>query len=266
MGQLRAIVDRFPTLKAFLKFVLRPLLARTSSGYSLLDNSKSRSVALDLIDAWRSEAIPELQRAGIDRALAAYRAGSPNQELDMFVDMINQCIPKLRPATAKFSLLETGCASGYYSEVLSINDVPVRYSGCDYSEALIKMARSAYPNLAFDVDDATCLTYPDGKFDVVVSGCCLLHIYDYQKAICEAARVARSHVLFHRTPILHQRPTTFFTKKAYGNKVLEIHFNEHELVTLFTNSGLRVIDIRTLNAAWRKGDAYATKSYLCEKT
>ena len=64
---------------------------------------------------------------------------------------------------------------------------------------------------------------------------------------------------------MHTLPTQFFTKQAYGVKTVEIHFSERELVALFAASGLRVVAIETLSADWRQGDAFAMKTYLCEK-
>jgi ubiquinone/menaquinone biosynthesis C-methylase UbiE len=163
------------------------------------------------------------------------------------------------------SLLEVGCSSGFYSEVLSARGIDVRYTGADYSPAFIDLARRCYPGLAFDVMDATRLAYSDSQFDVVVSGCCLLHILDYPAAIAETARVAARYAVFHRTPVQHLAPTRHFTKQAYGVTTLEICFNEAELVRLFAQHGLLVTDVVTLDAHSRDGEAFAVKTYACRK-
>jgi ubiquinone/menaquinone biosynthesis C-methylase UbiE len=174
----------------------------------------------------------------------------------------------LRPLTEALpgqSLLEVGCSSGYHSEVLALRDVNLRYCGCDYSPAFIELGRGLHPGLRLDVADATALPYADGEFDIVLSGCCLLHIADYRRAIAEAARVARRHVLFLHTPVVHTTPTQYFTKQAYGVKTVEIHFSESELVGHFAANGLRVVAVETLSTDWRRGDAFAMKTYLCER-
>jgi hypothetical protein len=107
---------------------------------------------------------------------------------------------------------------------------------------------------------------PSDSFDIVISGCCLLHIANFEEAIKESARVSSRYVLFHRTPVLHMAPTTFFRKLAYGIQTIEIHFNEEELLSLFRKHGLSVIAISTLDISWKAGDAYATKEYICEKS
>ena len=88
---------------------------------------------------------------------------------------------------------------------------------------------------------------------------------DHDAAIAETARVARDFAIFHRTPVLHRLPTRHFTKKAYGIQTIETHFNEGDLVREFSRHGLKVIDIATIEADWRDGDAFACKTYVCEK-
>ncbi|MGO4133800.1 class I SAM-dependent methyltransferase [Rhizobium brockwellii] len=166
------------------------------------------------------------------------------------------------------SLLEIGCSSGYYSEVLDANGLPLRYRGCDYSDAFIDMARSTYPGLSFDVEDATRLSYQNDAFDVVVSGCCLLHIPDYEAAIAESARVAKKYVIFHRTPVVYGEPTKYFRKHAYGVETIEIHFSEPQLLDLFRIHGLEVQATFTLNENADPRDSSkgnANRTYLCRK-
>lgn len=265
MQVVRKLAERSPWLKSALKMLARPFRADVSAGYVELGSQERQSLTRTLAGAWKSEDIPARQRAGVDQTLMAYRAGSPVRQFDVLKDMLEPLARAPAGDPGALSLLEVGCSSGYYSEALAIKGIQCDYSGCDYSPAFIDMARRLYPALDFRVEDATAMRYADASFDVVVSGCCLLHIPDYDAAISEASRVARDHVVFHRTPVLHQGPTTYFTKLAYGVKTVEIHFNEQELVSLFAKHALYVVGIYTLDAAWRRGDAYATKSYLCRK-
>ena len=205
--------------------------------------------------------MPARQRRLVDAELAAYRDGQPIAAFDALIEMVRRVVHQ----EAGDTLLEIGCSSGHYAEALRIKDVAIHYTGCDYSQPFIDLARQHLPMLHFDKEDAVALGYADAAFDIVVSGCCLLHIPDYQAAIAETARVARRAAIFHRTPVLHCMPTRVFTKKAYGVETVEIHFNEQELVRLFAAYGLRVVDIVTLSTDWRDGDATAVKTYLCEK-
>jgi SAM-dependent methyltransferase len=257
----RRFLNANPRLKSFVKDVLgirSP--ASVSTNYVELDADELDTVGKDLQGAWQNDSLPARQRKLVEEQLKQYRAGSEVRVFDVLVDSIR----RLRLGGIP-SLLEVGCSSGYYSEVLPARGVAVRYAGCDYSEAFIELARRCYPALRFDVMDATRLGYRDGEFDIVVSASCILHILDYPAAIAETARVAGRFAIFHRTPVQHGKPTRHYTKDAYGVQTIELHFNETELVRLFADNGLVVTDILTIDAEWRKDDAFAMKTYVCRK-
>jgi SAM-dependent methyltransferase len=238
--------------------------ASVSTEYRPIDADKVETAADELRDSWKDAAIPERQRAIVAPQLEAYRAGAPVAVFDALVEIMSANIAGL----AGLRLLEIGCSSGYYSEVLDIKRLGLRYEGCDYSPAFIELARQLYPGLPFAVEDATRLRYADESFDIVVSGGCILHIPEYERAIAEAARVSRRWVVFHRTPVLHMQGPVTYAKKAYGVDTIEIHFNEQALVRLFTRHGMRIEDINTHSLGWQaaQADALAMKTYLCGKS
>jgi SAM-dependent methyltransferase len=213
--------------------------------------------------SWMAEGIPAKQWAVVEPQLAAYRAGKPSPAFDALVDILVHNVPELHNR----SLLEIGCSSGYHSEVLRCRGVEASYQGCDFSPAFIRFARQKYPSIQFDLEDATWLSYSSDFFDIVVSGCCLLHISEYEKAIAEAARVAREFVVFHRTPVLHMTGPAFYTKNAYGAEMLEIHFQEQQLVRLFVTHRLHVVDINSHLSLpeGRHSEPLIYKTYLCQK-
>ena len=261
MSMLRSFLNQHPRLKAAAKAVLGSHSARgVSKNYVELDAGTLQTVETELQGAWQNSSLPERQRKLVDAQLKSYLTGEPVPVFDTLVEALNRL-----PPAERTSLLEIGCSSGYYSEVLAARGIDARYHGCDYSKAFIELARRHYPTLPFDVMDATRLGYADGQFDVVVSGSCLLHIPDYSTAIAETARVARNYAIFHRTPVLHKSATRHFTKEAYGVRTLEIHCSEKELVRLFSEQGLQVIDIPTIDVGWHDEDAFAIKTYVCRK-
>ncbi len=112
------------------------------------------------------------------------------------------------------------------------------------------------------------MRYADASFDIVISGCCLLHIPEYEQAIAETARVARKHAVFHRTPVVFGEPTKYFRKQAYGVETVEIHLNEGALLMMFQRHGLELIDTTTLDETLDSSDSErgtATRTYLCRK-
>ena len=144
----------------------------------------------------------------------------------------------------------------------------LKYEGCDYSNEFIKLAKERYPSLNFKVSDATCLNYQDKQFDIVISGCCLLHIIDYETAIKEAVRVAKDYVVFHRTPVILKNKTTFAEKRGYDVKMLEIFFNEEELKNMFKKYGLKILEdgIHAQFSVKELSEPILMKSYLYKKT
>jgi SAM-dependent methyltransferase len=139
------------------------------------------------------------------------------------------------------SVIEVGCGSGYYSEVLAtLLPGAINYRGIDYSQAMVARARVHYPSRVFEVADATRLPYADRTFDIVFNGVSLMHIVDFPAVIREAARVAKRYCLFHGVPVFLNHRTTFLTKYAYGALVVEIIFGKQELMSLCADAGLRL--------------------------
>jgi SAM-dependent methyltransferase len=62
-------------------------------------------------------------------------------------------------------VLDVGCATGYYSAQFRALGCDV--TGIDLSATGIRRAQERYPDIAFDVMDATQLTFPTGSFDLV---------------------------------------------------------------------------------------------------
>jgi SAM-dependent methyltransferase len=165
------------------------------------------------------------------------------------------------------SLLEVGCGSGYYAEVLA-KLVPggVRYTGLDYSPAMIARAKARYPAFRFERGDATRLQHPNAGFDIVLNGVSLMHILEYAAAIREAARVARHFCIFHTVPVFVDRqPTRYLRKYAYGSPVVEIVFAEPEFLALCREAGMTLLrqwDCLPYDLSAQIGHRTTTKSFL----
>jgi SAM-dependent methyltransferase len=191
-----------------------------------------------LIDAWKDAALPARQRALVDGELREmYRGPVPPLPFDVLRAAL---APLVR---AGDSVLEIGCSSGYYAEVLRyLLHQPLDFTGVDYSPAMIAMARAEYPTTKFLVADGANLPFPDRSFDVAISSSVLLHVRDYPLHVAETTRVARNVVVAHRIPVCRRRPTTFLKKRGYDIEMMEIVFNERELLDLFLAAGLELVD------------------------
>ena len=261
MMALRAFLGKFPRLKAQLKRVRDTLLpsSSVSSRYVEVQGAVAGTESSRLRSAWQDDELPQKQRELVDRQLADYRNGAKIDVFDVMVEALRG-LPKTGGPT---SVLEVGCSSGFYSEVFAIAGLGVDYAGADYSEAFVALARQKYPALKFDVEDATALRYPADAFDVVISGCCLLHIPEYEAAVSETARVARDYAVFHRTPVVLDQPNRYFRKLAYGVETIEIHFNEAQFLDLLKANGLELIQTWTLSEDPPGAPTSAVRTYLC---
>ena len=253
---------RVAGVAAVIKGCLRSF--RSEMGYTVI-NPHSLGKNVQIESAWKEPFVPELQLRVVKEQITAYRDGCRIPVFDALVDVLQH---NLVQRGAQITLLEVGCSSGYYNEVLNSSGLQVVYRGCDYSTGFVKLAKKLYPSLGFDLEDACEMSYAADSFDVVISSGCLLHILDFKRAIVEASRVAREFVAFHRTPVTHFARTTYFSKSAYGTRMLEIHFNEQELVREFSAVGLQVVDAKAYEGHWRtlaEPDFLLHKTYLCRK-
>jgi SAM-dependent methyltransferase len=215
-----------------------PILRRhilASTDYHVLSGiEEARSVAASS-EGWLAAHTVTRQERAYRGLIAAMKRGEPRLDFNVAAEAV------AATGIANPQVLEVGCGSGYYSDVFAtLLTGGVRYTGVDYSEAMIARARAHYPSTAFEVADATRLPYADATFDIVFNGVSLMHIVDYPAAIGEAARVASRHCIFHTVPVFDDYRTTYLRKYAYGAPVIEVIFGKQELMTLCQDAGLRL--------------------------
>jgi SAM-dependent methyltransferase len=215
-----------------------PILRRhilTSTDYHVLGGiDEARSVTASATGWLVARTVMRQERA-YQGLIAALKGGQPRLDFKVAAEAI------AATGIAHPQLVEVGCGSGYYSEVLAaLLPDRISYTGIDYSGAMIARARAHYPSAAFEVADATRLPHADAAFDIVFNGVSLMHIVDYQAAIREAARVAAHYCVFHTVPVFRDYRTTFLGKYAYGAPVVEIIFDKQELMSLCHQAGLRL--------------------------
>ena len=216
-----------------------PILRRhilTSTDYRVLSGVEEARSVMAASTGWLAGRTVARQERAYQGLIAAMKAGDPRLDFTIAAEAV------AATGIANPNLIEVGCGSGYYSEVFATL-VPggVRYTGIDYSEAMIARARARYPSATFEAADATRLPFPDNAFDIVFNGVSLMHIIDYPAAIREAARVAGRYCIFHSVPVFDEHPTTYLTKYAYGAPVVEVVFGKPELMSLCSDAGLSLI-------------------------
>ncbi len=213
-----------------------------SDSFKRLEPSPALAVELALDRAWQDPSIPRRQWISVVRGeIERLRQGHSLPHFDVLVQQLK------KTGLVNPTLLEVGASSGFYSEILKILGFVCQYSGADYSPAYAELAHELFPDIDFHIADARVLPFQDDEFDILVSGCCILHIANYQDAIEEAARVASKFVVFNRTPVLMDSPTEFYEKNAYGVRCIEIHFNHSELLDLFAMNGLELVSFEDVS-------------------
>lgn len=204
-----------------------------STNYQKLSPDQVQAIADECENAWQDPSLPGRQyELAAQKELETYRHGKPSAPFDALVRCLRSLM--LGPIVR---VLDVGASAGYYGEVMRIAGYDFKYTACDYSPAFQRMAEALYPGIDFDICDARNLPYRDGFYDIVLNGACIMHIQNFRKVIQESARVASRYVIFHRTPIT-PGDTSYFVKEGYGRRMLEIHFNEAELLDCFQSADL----------------------------
>lgn len=188
-------------------------------------------------DSWKSLEIPEEQLKIVDKELEMLRRGNPPSVYTVAAEAL-----KAVPGNNRLTLLDIGCASGYYSEVVSelVGD-RFQYSGSDYSDAMITVAKNRYPNTKFLKLDIRHIELPDKSSDVVLTGAVLVHVKEWKEAIRELARITRLYLILHRTPVTNEKSFRM-EKKIYADvPVFYNAFNKHELMDIISQCAFRKI-------------------------
>ncbi|MFO0698015.1 MAG: glycosyltransferase [Nitrospira sp.] len=240
MRHTAELLDRHLEIKIGTHRLPDPDLNHISYGRTEIEPGQ---ITTELLQSWRSDLIPLRQRALVQRELQdMYRGTSPV----VFHVLADALRPYVRPHS---ELLEIGCASGYYYEVLEyLLQTRLSYRGIDFSDAMIRLARGYYPHAQFEVGDGGALRFQERSIPIVISSCVLLHVPAYALHIAEAARVASEIVVFHRTPVARRTKTRHFKKFAYGVETCELRFSEVELFERCREAGLELVSQYDFNS------------------
>ena len=167
---------------------LRALAGGAARKFTRRDHAeswKARRVAEQMLELVRSELRdPE--------SVPPYRA---------FLEALEWALAEL-PLPDPVRLLDFGCGVGHYSELLE-RRYPGRfeYTGCDYSNAMVEVARNEWSGRRFVTNDLFANALDLGAFDLVVASALVDITEDYERALDVLLGSAAPHVLLHRQQV-----------------------------------------------------------------
>ncbi len=210
-----------------------------SDNYRRITEKEAERLAPMYAPSWKDPSIPKKQRSIVSKELIAAKNGHWIAPYRVYVDLVGKAAEKIGDC---FRVLDVGCASGYYVEVLGMKtwwkELRATYTGVDYSTHMIEWAKEFYPNEDFYVAEGTELPFADNHFDLSIDGCCLLHVVGWRKQLAEISRTAKSYVMLHRLPVTKDNGgIRHFIKDAYEIPCIEIHFNAEEIANVMMSLG-----------------------------
>lgn len=190
---------------------------------------------IDPSDGYLNALMASKQRPQVEGELKSMRMGYPPDTFRALGEAMRWL--RDRSQLQMISLLDAGCASAYYWEVLE-HYVPgwVDYTGLDYNTEAIGMARSIYPGLDVFVGDISNTTFTTQRFDTVMTAATINHVKAWKAVLSELTAICRHWLVLHRLPV-HDEPTIIRTTQAYDETVWDIIFNEHELAFALAEKG-----------------------------
>ena len=120
------------------------------------------------------------------------------------------------------SILDVGCAAGYYRAIVKLTNRHISYSGIDRSHALLELGRRIFD--AYDIchPPKNYNEWRVGEYDIVLSGSMLQHEEHWEPALAEQVRVCRRWLIIHKIPI--SETLVQHQKQAYGVTMDEWNF------------------------------------------
>jgi ubiquinone/menaquinone biosynthesis C-methylase UbiE len=189
-----------------------------------------------LSSAWKSKAIAKKQEAVVDKQLKNYEDGYLDAVFWSLIETFKE-LP-----LEEFTLLDAACASGYYSKILQSEfNGKFKYTGSDYSESMVELARLKFPEHTFLEEDLTSLSFETSKFESVLVSGVLEHIPSFEMAISESCRVASKYVILHRCLVSESEENIYSTGFLYNIRTPRIYYAQQVLEEEFKKHGYTLV-------------------------
>ena len=146
------------------------------------------------------------------------------------------------------SVLELGCGTGYFTRELARSGADI--IAIDVSPELLEIAGAncSAPNVRYEIQNASALSYPGGMFDAVV-GSSVLHHLEIEEALREIYRVLKPTGTIYFTepnmlnPQIAIQKNVPWVKRKFGDSPDETAFFRWPLQRLLEITGFRDVRI-----------------------
>jgi SAM-dependent methyltransferase len=146
------------------------------------------------------------------------------------------------------SVLELGCGTGYFTRELARSGADI--TAIDVSPELLEIAGAncSAPNVRYEIQNASALSYPGGMFDAVV-GSSVLHHLEIEEALREIYRVLKPTGTIYFTepnmlnPQIAIQKNVPWVKRKFGDSPDETAFFRWPLRRLLEITGFRDVRI-----------------------
>lgn len=163
----------------------------------------------------------------------------PNPMIDTEEPAVDDILSNLEPGRA----LDVACGTGRQTRRLA--DLGWDAVGVDASPEILRVARTARPDLTFLEGDIADLPFDDDTFDLLICSLALTHVEDLRPAVDEFARVVTPAGSLILTDI-HPLAVTTGAHALYGDqRFIRNQIHRHaDYLAAFRRAGLQVVDCR----------------------
>jgi len=204
--------------------------------YKFIYKFQGHTNIIDYEESWKSTNIPREQFKLVSKQLYEHSMGKIVPEFSVILKHLNRS-----NIANQACIVELGCSSGYYSEVIRSKFPYVKYVGLDYSEDFINFAKQLYFNENFVIANVKNLPLNGKKVDCLILGSILLHLADWRVDLQKFIYLGIPRIIVHRQPIVIDKATYFQFKNAYKTKMFEWIINRDEIIGFFKEGGYELI-------------------------
>jgi malonyl-CoA O-methyltransferase len=208
---------------------------------------------------------PKRKRNSVLSVMDGYNrwAGTYSQESNPIKNLSNQILESWLPLTTGIEVLDAGCGTGHFSEILTNRNL-AKVTGIDFSPLMIDVAKKRVPAAEFICQDLSSVQLERNRYDLVISALVLAHIRELDPTLTKLIRGLKKGGLllisdFHPYLTLQKSKRTF---RDQSGRTFEISHHLHmlsEVIQIINREGLSLENLE--EPMWQDAPAiYAIKA------